>query len=40
MSDISQRLSRCYASAVHDVLREKGYDNCVLPSFQQVIGGL
>ena len=31
MSDISQRLSRCYASAVHDVLREKGYDNCVLP---------
>ena len=31
MSDISQRLSKCYASAIHDVLREKGYGNCVLP---------
>ena len=30
MSDISQRLSKCYASAIHDVLREKGYGNCVL----------
>lgn len=26
------RLSRCYASAVHDVLRGLGCDNCVLPS--------
>ena len=24
-------LSRCYASAVHDVLRTMGYGNCVLP---------
>ena len=24
-------LSRCYASAVHDVLRAMGYGNCVLP---------
>ena len=31
MSDISKRLSKCYASAIHDVLREKGYSNCVLP---------
>lgn len=31
MTDLSQRLSKCYASAIHDVLREKGYDNCVLP---------
>ena len=31
MSDISKRLSKCYASAIHDVLREKGYGNCVLP---------
>ena len=31
MSTLSQRLSRCYASAVHDVLRELGHSNCVLP---------
>ena len=31
MSDISDRLSKCYASAIHDVLREMGYGNCVLP---------
>lgn len=26
------RLGRCYASAVHDVLRSLGHDNCVLPN--------
>jgi 4-hydroxy-4-methyl-2-oxoglutarate aldolase len=31
MTNLSQRLSKCYASAIHDVLREKGYGNCVLP---------
>jgi len=31
MTGLSQRLSKCYASAIHDVLREKGYGNCVLP---------
>ena len=31
MTDLSHRLSKCYASAIHDVLREKGYGNCVLP---------
>ena len=31
MSDISVRLSKCYASAIHDVLREMGHGNCVLP---------
>lgn len=31
MSDLSDRLAKCYASAVHDVLRELGYGNCVLP---------
>ena len=31
MSDMSVRLSKCYASAIHDVLREMGYGNCVLP---------
>jgi|TARA_B110000858_G_scaffold140367_1_gene159383 4-hydroxy-4-methyl-2-oxoglutarate aldolase len=31
MSDLSVRLSKCYASAIHDVLRELGYGNCVLP---------
>ena len=31
MSNLTKRLSKCYASAVHDVLREKGYGNCVLP---------
>jgi len=31
MSDLSVRLSKCYASAIHDVLREMGYGNCVLP---------
>ena len=31
MNDLTLRLSNCYASAIHDVLREKGYGNCVLP---------
>jgi len=31
MSTIGERLARCYASAVHDVLREMGHGNCVLP---------
>ena len=31
MNDLTLRLSNCYASAIHDVLREKGYENCVLP---------
>jgi len=31
MDDISRRLEACYASAVHDVLREMGHDDCVLP---------
>jgi 4-hydroxy-4-methyl-2-oxoglutarate aldolase len=30
MSDLADRLANCYASAVHDVLREMGHDNCVL----------
>jgi len=33
MSDmLSQRLGRCYSSAVHDVLRAMGHERCVLPS--------
>ncbi len=31
MSDLTERLEQCYASAVHDVLREMGHGNCVLP---------
>lgn len=31
MVDLTERLSACYASAVHDVLRGLGYGNCVLP---------
>ena len=31
MDKLTERLSKCYASAVHDVLREKGLENCVLP---------
>ena len=31
MDDISRRLEACYASAVHDVLREMGHDDCALP---------
>jgi 4-hydroxy-4-methyl-2-oxoglutarate aldolase len=32
MSDtLSQRLGRCYSSAVHDVLRAMGHERCVLP---------
>ena len=31
MTNLTSRLSKCYASAIHDVLREKGYQNCVLP---------
>jgi regulator of RNase E activity RraA len=30
-NNLIDRLSKCYASAIHDVLREKGYGNCVLP---------
>jgi 4-hydroxy-4-methyl-2-oxoglutarate aldolase len=28
---LSQRLGRCYSSAVHDVLRTMGHERCVLP---------
>ena len=28
---LTERLSRCYTGAVHDVLRAMGHDNCVLP---------
>ena len=28
---LADRLGRCYASAVHDVLRGMGHDNCLLP---------
>jgi regulator of RNase E activity RraA len=28
---LADRLARCYASAVHDVLRGMGQDNCLLP---------
>src|SRR3546814_14995468 len=28
---LADRLSRCYASAVHDVLRGLGHHNCLLP---------
>ena len=31
MDKLTERLSKCYASAVHDVLREKGFGNCILP---------
>lgn len=31
-NDIGQRLLKCYAAAVHDVLRAMGYNHCVLPS--------
>lgn len=31
-SILSERLKNCYSSAVHDVLRELGQPNCVLPS--------
>jgi regulator of RNase E activity RraA len=31
VGDLSQRLERCYAAAVHDVLRGMGHGNCVLP---------
>jgi hypothetical protein len=30
-NNLIDRLSKCYASAIHDVLREKGCGNCVLP---------
>ena len=30
-TDLSDRLLRCYASAVHDVLKGMGHGNCVLP---------
>ncbi len=31
MTDLAARLERCYASAVHDVLREMGHGDCALP---------
>ena len=31
MATLTERLQRCYASAVHDVLREMGHGDCVLP---------
>lgn len=31
MANLVDRLAKCYASAIHDVLREMGYGNCVLP---------
>ena len=31
MTDLTERLSRCYTAAVHDVLRMMGHDNIVLP---------
>jgi len=31
MADLTNRLKKCYASAVHDVLREMGHGDCVLP---------
>lgn len=31
MASLTERLERCYASAVHDVLREMGHGECVLP---------
>jgi regulator of RNase E activity RraA len=30
-SDLTARLRRCYAAAVHDVLRTLGHERCVLP---------
>ena len=38
MNNFTERLSKCYASAIHDVLREKGYGNCVLPPEIQALG--
>jgi regulator of RNase E activity RraA len=29
--DLTKRLEKCYAAAVHDVLRAMGHPNCVLP---------
>jgi hypothetical protein len=29
--DLTKRLEKCYAAAVHDVLRGMGYAQCVLP---------
>jgi 4-hydroxy-4-methyl-2-oxoglutarate aldolase len=31
MSDLTERLSRCYTGAVYDVLRARGHADCVLP---------
>ncbi len=31
-ADLAQRLEACYAAAVHDVLRARGHDRCVLPA--------
>ncbi|MGZ0186477.1 MAG: RraA family protein [Alphaproteobacteria bacterium] len=31
MATLTERLEKCYASAVHDVLREMGHGECVLP---------
>ena len=29
--NLTKRLEKCYAAAVHDVLRAMGYTQCVLP---------
>ena len=29
--NLTKRLEKCYAAAVHDVLRAMGHPNCVLP---------
>ena len=39
MSSLTERLSHCYASAVHDVLRELGHSNCVLPPSIRAFNG-
>ena len=31
MSDLTERLLRCYTGAIHDVLRGMGHERCVLP---------
>ena len=37
MTNLTSSLSKCYASAIHDVLREKGYGNCVLLPERQAL---
>lgn len=31
MTDLTQRLERCYSGAIYDVMRARGLENCVLP---------